>query len=307
VKLNTESLTSVLIGGLAFQAPDGAAPEPLAAENAVFTLFTDRAQAMKQPISVTERYALEFRESVRGLAPGAPVDFRGLLVGEVKSVEPRFDRERRQFAVIVEIDFYPERLFRNRAKEGALPTTEPSLARLVERGLRGQLRSANLLTGQLFVALDIVPGTSKAAMDVSQSPPQIPTVPGSTPELQSQIASIAKKLDSVPYQEIGMDLRRTLQISSAMLERVDRETAPEMRDTMVEARKAMTEAREALVEARKALASVERTLVGAEPLPLEAGDALREIARAAQSFRTLADYLERHPEAVIRGKREDAK
>jgi len=307
VKLNTESLTSVLIGGLAFQAPDGVAPKPPAAENAVFTLFSDRAQAMKQPISVTERYALEFRESVRGLAAGAPVDFRGLLIGQVKSVEPRFDRERRQFAVIVEIDFYPERLFSNRAKEGTLPTTEPSLARLVERGLRGQLRAANLLTGQLFVALDFVPGAGKAAMDLTKSPPQIPTIPGSTQELQSQIASIAKKLDSVPYQEIGMDLRRTLQISSAMLERVDREIAPEMRDTMVEARKAMTEAREALVEARKALASVERTLVGAEPLPLEASDALREIARAAQSFRTLADYLERHPEAVIRGKKEDPK
>jgi paraquat-inducible protein B len=71
---------------------------------------------------------------------------------------------------------------------------------------------------------------------------------------------------------------------------------------MIEARKAMTEGRQAIVEARKSLASVERTLAGAEPLPLEASEALREMARAAQSFRTLADYLERHPEAVIRGK-----
>lgn len=307
IKLNTESLTSVLIGGLAFQAPEGSAPEPPAPENAVFTLFNDRAQAMKQPITITERYALEFRESVRGLAEGAPVDFRGLVVGEVKSVEPKFDRERRQFTIVVEIDFYPERLFLNRMREGALPGKEPSLVRLVDLGLRGQLRSANLLTGQLFVALDFVPGAAKVARNAAQSPPQIPTVAGSTQELQSQIASIAKKLDSVPYQEIGVELRRTLQLSSAMLERVDREITPEVRETMIEARKAMTEAREALVEARKSLASVERTLAGAEPLPLEASDALREIARAAQSFRTLADYLERHPEAVIRGKRENAK
>ena len=307
IKLNTESLTSVLVGGLAFQAPDGAVPQPPAAENAVFALFPDRGLAMRQPISITERYALEFRESVRGLGVGSPVDFRGLVVGDVKSIEPRFDRERKQFAMVVEIDFYPERLLGDRVRESTAPATEPALTPLVERGLRAQLRAANLLTGQLFVALDFVPGTKKAAIDVAKSPPELPTIPGTSQELQAQVASIAKKLDSVPYQEIGIDLRRTLQISSALLERVDREITPEVRDTMVEARKAMIEAREALVEARKSLASVERTLAGAEPLPLEASDALREIARAAQSFRTLADYLERHPEAVIRGKRENAK
>lgn len=307
LKFNTESLASVLIGGLAFQPPDGAQPEPPAPDNTAFTLFSDRAQAMKQPITVAERYALVFRESVRGLAAGAPVDFRGLLVGEVKSIEPNFDRQKKEFSVVVEIDFYPERLFRSRAQ--GVPPAEgaPSLARLVERGLRAQLRAANLLTGQLFVALDFVPGASKAAMDVSRKPPELPTIPGSTQELQSQLSSIARKLDSIPYQDIGLELRRTLQISSAMLERINREITPEARETMIEARKAMTEAREALVEARKALVSVERTLADAAPLPVEASDALREIARAAQSFRTLADYLERHPEAVIRGKREDAK
>ena len=203
IKLNTESLTSVLIGGLAFQAPDDAGPGTPAPENSVFTLFSDRTQAMKQPISVTERYALDFRESVRGLSPGASVDFRGILVGSVKSVEPRFDRERRQVAVIVEIDFYPERLFTNRAREGTLSTTEPSLVRLVERGLARPVALGEPAHGQLFVALDFIPGTAKVAMDVSKSPPQIPTVPGSTQELQSQVASIAKKLDSIPFQEIG--------------------------------------------------------------------------------------------------------
>jgi paraquat-inducible protein B len=307
LKINTESLTSVVMGGLAFQAPDAAPVQPPVAENTVFALYSDRTLAMRQPITVAERYALAFRESVRGLAVGAPVDFRGLSVGEVKAIEPHFDRQRKEFSVVVEIDFYPERLFGVRPREGGTPVQEaPSLARLVERGLRGQLRSANLLTGQLFVALEFVPDTRKATMDVTKRPPELPTVAGGTQELQATISSIAKKLDSIPYGEIGLELRRTLQISSAMLERIDREITPEARETMIEGRKAMVEARQALEEARKALASVERTLADAEPLPLEASDALREIGRAAQSFRVLADYLERHPEAVIRG-RKDAK
>jgi paraquat-inducible protein B len=301
LRFNTQSLASVVVGGLAFQAPDDEPLQPPAAENTTFNLFNDRAQAMRPPITIRERYVLLFQESVRGLGLGAPVDFRGLTVGEVKSIGPHFDRAKREYSSMVEIDFFPENLFRERVRTGDLAGAgKPTLARLVEHGLRAQLRSANLLTGQVYVALDFVPGSRKVAMDAAQQPPQIPTVPGSTQELQSTISSIAKKLDSVPYQEIGMDLRRTLQISAATLERIDREVTPQ-------AREAMTEARKAMEEARKALASVERTLAATEPLPAEASDAMREIARAAAAFRVLADYLERHPEAVIRGKRGEQK
>ena len=308
LKFNTESLTSVLVGGLAFQAPEGAARESPIADNAVFTLFSNRTQAMKQPITVAERYLLTFRESIRGLAVGAPVDFRGLIVGEVKEIAPQFDRDKKQFSVRVEVDIYPERLFGARLGETAQAVGEaPSIARLVERGLRAQLRAANLLTGQLFVALDFPAGVRKVSMDTTRSPPEIPTIAGSTQELQATINSIAKKLDSIPYVEIGGDLRRTLQVSSKMLDRIDREITPEARETLVEGRKTLVEARQAVIEARKSLASLERTLAGAEPLPLEASDALREVSRAAASFRVLADYLERQPEALIRGKTGEAK
>ncbi|MES2563130.1 MAG: MlaD family protein, partial [Pseudomonadota bacterium] len=243
---------------------------------------------------------------------GAPVEFRGVFVGEVKNIDVQFNRERREFAMLVEIDFYPERLFRNRARTAPLPPNgTPSLARLVERGLRAQLRTANLLTGQLYVALDFHPGKTRVSMDTTLKPPQIPTLPGSSQELQATITSIARKLESLPIQEIGADLRRTLQSAATVLQRVDKEIAPEARDTLVETRKAMADARVAVNDARKAItaveraaASAERTITAVEPLPLEASDAMREIARAAEAFRVLADYLERHPEALIRGKRQ---
>jgi paraquat-inducible protein B len=300
LNLNTESLASVLIGGLAFQVPDESPPQPPVAENAVFTLFADRTHAMKQPITVSERYASVFSETVRGLAAGSPVEFRGLVVGEVKSIAPRFDRGRGEFVTVVEFDFYPQRLFVEPAGTRGGPQDALSLSRLVDRGMRAQLRAANIITGQLFLALDFVPGVTKTSMDMTKLPPEVPVAPGGTQELQATIASIAKKLDRVPYEEIGLSLRRTLDMSTKTLERIDRELTPEAREALVEVRQAM-------VEARKALASVERTMASVEPLPLEASDAMREMSRAAQSFRALADYLERHPEAVIRGKREEAK
>jgi paraquat-inducible protein B len=149
-------------------------------------------------------------------------------------------------------------------------------------------------------------------MDVAKTPPEIPTVPGTAQELQATVASIAAKLDRVQFEEISADVRKTLQNASTVLNRVDREIVPATRDTMVSAQQAMNDARgaivdarEALAQAKKALSSVERTLQDAEPLPNEASDALREIGRAAASFRVLADYLERHPEAVLRGKKEE--
>lgn len=315
LRINTESLASVVVGGLAFQAPDGAPPQPPIADNATFTLFPDRVLAMKQPITRAERYSMTFRDSIRGLVVGAPVEFRGLLIGEVKSIDVEFDRVKTAFAMVVEIDFYPERLFRNRARNAApLPGGAPSLAQLVDRGLRAQLRTANLLTGQLYVALDFHPGKQKVSMNTTRQPPEIPTVPGSSQELQATITSIAKKLESIQFEEIGTDLRRTLQNATAVLQRIDKEITPEARDTLVEARQAMVAAREALADARKTLAAVERTaasaertISAAEPLPLEASDALREIGRAAEAFRVLSDYLERHPEALIRGKSQDTR
>ena len=304
LKINTESLAS---GARRRPRVPGAGRrrrrEAAVAENTAFTLFADRAQAMKQPITVTERYALVFRESVRGLAIGAPVDFRGLLGrrGESRST-PQFDREKQRVRDASSRSIsIPSACSAARAQGRARPRT----ARRRSRGSSSaacarSCARANLLTGQLFVALDFVPRRDEGvARRRRSSRREIPTMPGSTQELQATISSIAKKLDSIPYQEIGVDLRRTLQISSRDARaRSTARSCREARETMIEARKAMEEARE--------VARVGRAHAGAtEPLPLKRATRCARSRRAAQSFRVLADYLERHPEAVIRGKKED--
>src|SRR5206468_11097275 len=84
------------------------------------------------------------------------------------------------------------------------------LDQLVARGFRAQLRTANLLTGQLYVALDFFPGAKKASIDWSHAPPELPTMPGSLQELQATLASIANKLDKVPFERIASELTTTL-------------------------------------------------------------------------------------------------
>ena len=117
VKVNTESLVSILIGGLAFQgAPDSV---EIAEADALtqFRLFADRAEAMKRHDRIVDTYVFNFKESVRGLTVGAPVDFRGIVVGEVTAIYTRYDPVKKEFSIPVEVQFYPER-FTSRYESG---------------------------------------------------------------------------------------------------------------------------------------------------------------------------------------------
>jgi paraquat-inducible protein B len=185
---------------------------------------------------------------------------------------------------------------------------------MVDRGLAAQLRTASILTGQAYVALDFFPRAkavpSKVAKktlvpraDVSDRGPmstliQLPTIPGSSDETQAQISEIARKLSKVPFDQIGDDLRQSLRMLQHTLDsagqlatKLNTEVAPEITA--------------AIKDARESLGTVERTLAEDAPLQQDLRQALQELTRAAASLRVLTDYLEHHPEAIIRGKPED--
>jgi paraquat-inducible protein B len=301
VKINTESLVSIIVGGISFQAPPEMPGTPVPA-NAGFTLYPDKATALKRVNQEVQTYLLYFKESVRGLSPGAPVDFRGIVVGEVKAINFEYDREAKTVRFPVEISVYPERL-RSRYRKGAPRMSglerEPHvlLERLVARGFRAQLKSANLITGQLFVALDLFPHAPKAKIDWTKQPPELPTVPGAFADMQETLANIARKLEKVPFDTLGADTHRTLKSLDAtlrsadgLIRELDTAVVPELRGT--------------LEQAQKALGNAERSLSEEAPVQQDLRDTLGEVNKAAQALRVLADYLSRHPEALIRGKKE---
>lgn len=306
LRVDTQSLASIIAGGIAFQAPTDLPVAPPAEANTLFALSADRVTAMKQPDREVQTYLVYFNESLRGLAPGAPVDFRGIVVGEVKSLGLEYDRESTLFRFPVEINIYPERM-RSRYRPGAQQVRPDErvghalLDRLVARGFRAQLKSANLFTGQLFIAFDFFPEAPKAKMNWSKTPPELPTVSGGgLDELEATLTHIAKKLDKLPLETLAAELEKSLnslnialQSADKLVNRLDTEVAPEVRKTLEDTRKALGDAR--------------ATLSADAPLQQDLRDALRELSRAAQSLRTLTDYLERHPEALIRGKKEDEK
>ena len=178
------------------------------------------------------------------------------------------------------------------------------LRRVVEeRGLRAQLSSGNLLTGQMYVALDYFPKARKVKIDWTADPLEIPTLPGGFADIEAKVASILTQIDKMQLEAIGGDTRkiletldRTLKDVNIAVNRLDTDVTPELK-------KVLEEVRRATVSADQVLRNTDATLVGKDaPGQQELRDALQEVARAARSLRVLTDYLERHPDALIRGK-----
>ncbi|MDQ6780514.1 MAG: MlaD family protein [Candidatus Eremiobacteraeota bacterium] len=305
VKLSTQSLVSVVVGGIAFQTPSAEAAGPQAANDTAFILFDNERMAMKRSESQLEKYIAYFTDSIRGLNVGAPVEFRGYVVGEVRAIDMEFDRDTREFRFPVDFVLYrdvlPARIGRA-DKNGKPIDLDEIYARAIEkRGLRAQLRSGNLLTGQKYLALDFVKNAAPVKLPSIKDKGGariIPTVPGTLDELQESIANIAKKVEKIPFDQLAGDLHRTLQQlqttmkgADKLLSRVTDEVAPELAATLGEVRKTMKNA--------------ETVLSSDAPVQQDLRGTLTEVNRAAASLRLLTDYLQRHPESLLRGKAAD--
>ncbi|MES2499085.1 MAG: MlaD family protein [Pseudomonadota bacterium] len=301
-KVNTQSLATVVLGGMAFQSIDDN-PGTLSKENTMFLLAQNQNQAFQEPDGRSVTAVLHFNQSIRGLTPGATVDFRGVVLGEVKSVGIEYDPARREFDMPVVIEIYPARLGRKYAKDQAQSpyTQQQRIQFMVSRGLRAQLRTGNLLTGQLYIALDFFPKAPKVTVQESGII-ELPTLPNGLDELQTQISTIATKLSKVPFEEIGQDLQKSLATLNKTLTSAEKLAQTLNQDVAPEVAAAMKDVRKTLDNADRTLSNADRTLSEDAPLQQDLRQTLQELSRAAASMKVLTDYLEQHPEALVRGK-----
>ena len=296
--IDTQSLAAIIAGGIAFQAPPDLPPEPAAPPETSFKLVADRAAAMRRSDTEVQTFQLYFQESLHGLDPGAPIDFHGIVLGQVKSVDIEFDPQAQRFRFPVLVELYPARL-RAKVRGGGLarpPTPAQERGRmdaLAAQGLRAQLRTGNLLTGQLYIALDFFPQAPKAGFDWQQSPPQLPTTQGTFGELQATLSTLTKKLDRLPIDEIANQLIGTLAAAHKLMDRLDIDVAPAAKSVMD--------------NASRTLQTAQATMATDAPLQSDLRETLQELTRSLASMRDLLDYLQRHPESFIRGKQEDPK
>ena len=298
--VKTESLSTLLVGGIAFRAPEYSPNDVAAAEERTYDLFDDQQTALAPPNGKAQYLTLRFDQALRGLKVGAPVEFLGIEIGRVVSVNLDFDAKKRSFPLNVGIVIYPQRLGQAHVKMLKVlehnPDDEAAAVRLIgtfiDNGLRAQARSGNLLTGQLYIALDFFPKAEKVAFDPTARPISVPTVPGSLEQLQEKLEAMIDKLNKLPVERIAGNLDSNLVELRKGLTQFNARTLPGVQNT--------------LADLSKTLQSASSTLAEDSPQREQLTETLDELGRMSRSLRELSDYLGRHPESLIRGRPDNA-
>jgi len=338
IRVNTESLVTILVGGIAFDTPANLEPGDLAEDGHDFQLYESRERIFDKTYTDKSRWLLHFEGSIRGLTVGSPVEFRGIPVGQVLDINMEYDADKKVFLIPVLIEIEQERI-------KVVGETQESDRKwqndyLVEQGLRAQLKTGSLITGQLYVDLDFHPNAEPAQINWEGRYPQMPTVPTSIEEITTSLTHLLKKLEKLPIEQIGNDLRDTVQgakrlVNSAELQEaltalnralnqaqqfaatLNEVIAPELRSAVANLNTTLKHTRQlvqnfdrtvvpeldaTLKDAQATLSAIKISVSKDSPLYYELMRVLKELTGAARSIRLMADYLERNPDALIYGK-----
>ena len=278
-----------------------------------------------------------FPGNVKGLTVGAPVEMRGVKIGSVKEIDILLDRKSKSVTVPVYLE-----IMRNSLKDLEFMDLSADMlsqeewavevGALIEAGLKAQLGLKSLVTGQLIVEVDFLPDTPINLTHVDTRYPEIPTVETITDRLINQLQELSLQelvekaillmehadqlLSSQEVKDTLVNIRLATQDAHKLLTNVDSQVEPLSdsakstlsdisslaRNVDGQVRPVSDSAIAALIEAKNALNSID-DLVGKDSATrADLENALNELSKAANSIRTLTDYLEQHPEALIKGK-----
>ncbi|WP_322994752.1 intermembrane transport protein PqiB [Castellaniella sp.] len=301
VDIRTSGLSAILSGGITFAQADesssfeGQVDVTPAAPGATYQLFDNRTLALAEPDGEPVPVEFRFVDSVRGLSVGAEIDYHGLSIGKVVDIDLELDQKQQQFYSRVRGQIFPHRFGQAyldlvTVNNGA--TGNALLQPLIEHGLRAQLRSASLLTGQQYVALDVFAKEVGKNISIPGDPDNrdayvIPTVPGDFAKLQNQISSIMTKLDALPIAEIGQDIQGSLNNLNKLMQGLDKQLVPQTGKV--------------LDAARRSLDQVGAVFSPGAPVMGSLQDTLKAFESAARGLQILADSLQAQPNQLLRG------
>ena len=320
MRVKTESLQALLFGGIAFDTPDGQETGPDDIAGLVFTLHDDQKSILEQGFTEKVRFVMFFEDSVRGLTVGAPVEFKGIKVGSVIGVRLEYEERTGAFRIPVVVELEPERILDRGERMKKAP--RDAFQSLVKRGLRARLQTGSLLTGQLFIDLDMQPKAPIRLVGAGRTEPELPTVMGNLEQMTTQMKSIVDKLDKVDIVAIGSELQSTLKGTAAIanspnldktiadlaaslsslrgiLRKVDDRAEP----ITANLEQALAAARDALEKSKATMAAVEGVLSPESPMHDNAARLAQELSSTAKSLRSLVEMLERSPQSLLFGRK----
>jgi paraquat-inducible protein B len=316
VKLATAPLLTILSGGIVFDTPDSELRGKPAPANSRFFLFADQKAADEAAEPVRVSYRLLFPGAMRGVDVGTPVELRGRPVGQVTAIRLEYDPAADTIRVPVTIEVAPHRIKVGGERLDAttkdpVAATNQMFTELIAKGLRAQLAGANLLTGQQVISLDFVPDAPPAQLVRAEPYPELPTIEASGIEqIEGSASRLMKKLAALPFDQLVAQIRGMIGHANELVASPDAKRSLHNLDltlanTAQLTRTADVQVGPLLQRLNSAAEQLRGTLMVLGNNPAAGNDLARTLAElkdAARSIRVLADYLERHPESLLRGK-----
>ncbi|WP_158516047.1 intermembrane transport protein PqiB [Syntrophotalea acetylenivorans] len=228
IKVDTQSIVSIFQGGIAFDTPSTLDAITKVSDSFKFPLHPDREAATKKSYAIKNYYMMYFDQSVRGLVPGAPVEFGGIQIGEVVDFKLIIDTASLKVRIPVLVMIEPERLelysngkkvdYQSAIEERAKGNKRLIQEELLKHGMRAQLKTGNLLTGQLYIEIGLFPDAEPVEVAYENDYPIFPTVSTPLGKIAEDISKVVKKIDSIPIEELGEDLHETIVTLRATLQ-----------------------------------------------------------------------------------------
>ncbi|WP_333879355.1 PqiB family protein [Methylobacter sp.] len=289
-KVRTGPLISLLSGGIAFRASAEDTTKDIQPENSMFQLYDTYEQSTQIVYQNTLKYVMYFNGSVRGLTVGAPVQLRGIPIGKVTEINLELDKKTAEIHIPVTVELEPDRIKEINNENNI--SDKDIMAQLINKGLRAQLQTGSLLTGQLLVDLDFHPKSKIVLSDNKSVYPEFPTTASSLDQFTHSANIIMDKVAKLPLEDLTAEANKTLQ---------------SLQGTSKAAAGMLVTAQGTLDTADKTMSSAHQVLSIMEPgssTHYELEQLLQELTQAASSVKQLTDYLEQNPNSLIRGKKE---
>lgn len=311
-----ESLTSLLIGGIAFETPKSFAAGEISNDGDEFVLYSNFAASQEKQFSQKLYYVMYFNGTVRGLAVGAPVEFQGIPVGQVENIDMRMDRESLAVRIPVLVSIQPQQFDEKISKDDA----EATMRKLVEKGLRAKLDTASLLTGQKLITLSMEKDAEPAQIAATQFYSEFPTVGSALDDLPLMaidiMASLQETLDSVKKLVGSGKLDKTVDNLNGVLAEaeqavkaakqaimtVDKDTLPSVNKSI---NQITLDLGKTLQKIQGSMVQIDHLTAQNSPTQYQLQEMLEELTAASRSVRSLTETLQRQPTSLIRGKKGD--
>ena len=305
LRIRANSWEQLLSGGIAFATPTEVLGKQPSANDAVFGLYDNRRAADRAPQGPTLNYVADFLGNQRGLDTGTAVELQGIEVGEVTEAHLAYDEKKH--TLVTRANFYvdPERVEILNMPRGSDTNQHDAVQKWIETlvgdGMRAQVSSASLLTGTKLVGLEMVANVPKAHIEHEGDSVMIPTsTAGDFTAVLQDLQNVLKNIDRATS---GPQIGHALQSLDETLTRLDKVT----QDIEPDIKSLIKSLRDTADSAQSTLNTIQGIAGNSAPTGTDLPRMMRELTEAARSVRGLADYLDRHPEALIRGRKGDEK